>query len=190
MNEYDIVSEIEEMIDSIDLKYQPCKATDYARASCDNSPSLSESDAGALRRLCGAAAVDSIATASNLMCIVSPGTAIAQSCLEESSRATTITQPTHLSLEYVAVQVGSCTPKLDDLMDMLSTEQLTLPAHHGSDVGRAFSVTQVLIVPRLARYLCLHTSSHPLSTLPPRFSRALPKDLPGCQLGLLRSGPP
>ena len=65
-----------------------------------------------------------------------------------------------------------------------------LPAHHGSDVGRAFSVTQVLIVPRLARYLCLHTSSHPLSTLPPRLSRALPKDLPGCQLGLLRSRPP
>ena len=170
MNEYDIVSEIEEMIDSIDLKYQPRKATDVAGASCDNSPSLSESDAGALRRLCGAAAVDSIATASNLMCIVSPGTAIAQSCLEESSRATTIPQPTHLSLEYVAVQEGSCTPKLDDLMDTLTTEQL--------------------VVPRLARYLCLHTNTHPLSTLPPRLSRALPNDLPGCQLGLLRSGPP
>ena len=159
MNEYDIVSEIEEMIDSIDLKYQLlCKATDYAGASCDISPSLSESDAGALRRLCGAAAVDSIATASNLMCIVSPGTAITQSCLEESSRPTTITQPTHLSLEYVAVQAGSCTPKLDDLLDTLTTEHLTLPAHHGSDVGRACSVTQVLVVPRLTRYLCLHTS--------------------------------
>ena len=183
MNEYDIVSEIEEMIDSIDLKYQLlCKAA-------DNSPSLPESDAGALRRLCGAAAVDSIATAFNLMCIVSPGTAITQSCLEESSRPTTITQPTHSSLEYVAVQAGSCTPKLDDLLDTLTTEHLTLPAHHGFDVGRAFSVIQVLVVPRLTRYLCLPTNTHPLSTLPPRLSRALPNDLPGCQLGLRRSGP-
>ena len=102
------------------------------------------------------------------------GTAITQSCLEESSRATTSTQPTHLSFEYVAVQVGRCTPKLDDLMDTLTTEHLTLPAHHGSDVGRAFSVTQVHVVPRLTHYLCPHklsSTQHPLKRCPQRLAR-------------------
>ena len=74
MNEY----EIEEMIDSIDLKYQLCKATNFAGSSCGNGPGYSSdanatnaTDAGGHRRLGGAGPVDPNATAADLTYFVS-----------------------------------------------------------------------------------------------------------------------